>query len=50
MESVKLVMPGDNLTVNVVLMVRLGLASGVRFTLREGRLTIGAGIVIEVLD
>ena len=37
-----------NVVVN--LLVRIGLAPGVRFTVREGRLTVGAGIVLEVLD
>jgi elongation factor Tu len=48
-DSLKIVMPGDSITVHVTLKVRMGLAPGVRFTLREGRLTIGAGIVLEVL-
>jgi len=42
-------MPGDTINVIVNLMICLGLAPGVRFTLREGRLTVGAGIVLEVL-
>lgn len=49
-EDLKVVVPGDSITVKVSLLVRLGLAPGVRFTLREGRLTIGAGIVLELLD
>jgi elongation factor Tu len=48
-DNLKIVMPGDTINVNVVLMVSLGLAAGVRFTLREGRLTVGAGIVLEVI-
>lgn len=43
-------MPGDTINVVVNLLVRIGLAPGVRFTLREGRLTVGAGIVLEVLN
>jgi len=49
-DNLKIVMPGDTINVIVVLMVRLGLAPGVRFTVREGRLTIGAGIVLEVIE
>ncbi len=49
-DNLKIVMPGDTINVNVILMVRLGLAPGVRFTLREGRLTVGAGIVLEVIE
>ena len=49
-DNLKIVMPGDTITVIVNLMVRLGLATGVRFTVREGRLTVGAGIVLEVIE
>lgn len=49
-DNLKIVMPGDTINVIVVLMVRLGLAAGVRFTVREGRLTVGAGIVLEVIE
>jgi len=49
-DNLKIVMPGDTINVVVVLMVRLGLAAGVRFTVREGRLTVGAGIVLEVIE
>lgn len=49
-EDLKIVMPGDSITVQVRLKVRLGLAPGVRFTLREGRLTIGAGVILEILE
>lgn len=49
-DNLKIVMPGDTINVVVNLIVRLGLAPGVRFTVREGRLTVGAGIVLEVLE
>jgi elongation factor Tu len=49
-DNLKIVMPGDTINVVVNLLVRIGLAPGVRFTLREGRLTVGAGIVLEVLN
>lgn len=49
-KNLHMVMPGDSITVQVSLKVRLGLAAGVRFTLREGRLTIGAGVVLEILE
>jgi len=49
-DELKIVMPGDTINVVVNLLVRIGLAPGVRFTLREGRLTIGAGIVLDVLN
>ena len=43
-------MPGDTINVTINLLVRLGLAQGVRFTLREGQLTIGAGIILDVIS
>lgn len=49
-DELKIVMPGDTINVIVNLLVRIGLAPGVRFTVREGRLTVGAGIVLEVLN
>jgi len=49
-DNLKIVMPGDTINVVVNLLIRIGLAPGVRFTVREGRLTVGAGIVLEVLD
>lgn len=49
-EDLKIVMPGDSITATVTLKTRLGLAPGVRFTLREGRLTIGAGVILEIYE
>jgi len=49
-EDLKIVMPGDSINVIVNLQILLGLAPGVRFTVREGRKTIGAGIVLEVIQ
>ena len=49
-ENLKVVMPGDTINVTINLLVRLGLAQGVRFTLREGQLTIGAGIILDVIS
>jgi elongation factor Tu len=49
-DELKIVMPGDTINVVVNLLVRLGLAAGVRFTVREGQITVGAGIVLEVIN
>ncbi len=48
--DLKIVMPGDTINVTISLIHRLGLARGVRFTVREGRLTVGAGIVLETIE
>jgi len=44
-----MVMPGDNVTMEVELQVPVALEKGVRFAIREGGHTVGAGVVIEIL-
>jgi elongation factor Tu len=45
----EMVMPGDNVTVEVDLLTPVALEKGVRFAIREGGHTVGAGVVIEIL-
>jgi elongation factor Tu len=49
-EGVEMVMPGDNLNVEVNLIVEIAMAKNLRFAIREGGRTVGAGQVIEILD
>ena len=49
-EKVEMVMPGDNLTINVDLIQPVALNTGLRFAIREGGRTVGAGQVTEILD
>ncbi|XVF80497.1 hypothetical protein PTKIN_Ptkin15bG0078700 [Pterospermum kingtungense] len=49
-ESVKMVMPGDNVTATFELISPVPLESGQRFALREGGRTVGAGVVSKVLS
>ncbi|MCR5560313.1 MAG: elongation factor Tu [Bacteroidales bacterium] len=49
-EGVEMVMPGDNVEINVNLISAVALNEGVRFAIREGGHTVGAGQVIKVLD
>ena len=49
-ESVEMVMPGDNVSLTVTLINPVALEKGLRFAIREGGRTIGAGQVTEVLD
>ncbi|MDD4156737.1 MAG: elongation factor Tu, partial [Candidatus Cloacimonetes bacterium] len=44
-EGVEMVMPGDNITVNVELIQPIAMEQGLRFAIREGGRTIGAGVV-----
>jgi elongation factor Tu len=48
--GVEMVMPGDNLTIEVNLLSPIALSVGLRFAIREGGRTVGAGQVTEILD
>lgn len=48
--EVKMVMPGDNVTFNVELIHSVPMDEGLRFAIREGGRTIGAGVVSKILD
>ncbi len=49
-DGVEMVMPGDNLTITVELIQTIALSKGLRFAIREGGRTVGAGQVTEILD
>ncbi len=49
-EGVEMVMPGDNVEIEVELISRIAMEKGLRFAIREGGRTVGAGQVTEILD
>jgi elongation factor Tu len=49
-EGVEMVMPGDNITVTVELIAPIAMEKELRFAIREGGRTVGAGVVTEVLE
>jgi elongation factor Tu len=49
-EGVEMVMPGDNVNLNVELIVPVALEKGSKFAIREGGLTVGAGVITEIID
>ena len=49
-DGVEMVMPGDNITMNVELIAPIAMDEGLRFAIREGGRTVGAGIVAEVIE
>jgi len=49
-ENVEMVMPGDNVTVNVELITPIAMEKELRFAVREGGRTVGAGVVTEVTE
>ncbi|UFH56683.1 elongation factor Tu [Spirosoma sp. KNUC1025] len=48
--NVEMVMPGDNITIDVTLINKIAMEKGLRFAIREGGRTVGAGQVTEILD
>ncbi len=49
-EGVEMVMPGDNVNLEVELITPVALEKGSKFAIREGGLTVGAGVITEVLN
>jgi elongation factor Tu len=48
-EGVEMVMPGDNITMEVELMAPIAMTEGLRFAIREGGRTVGAGVVTAIV-
>jgi elongation factor Tu len=49
-EGVEMVMPGDNVNLQVELGIPVALEQGSKFAIREGGLTVGAGVITKILD
>ena len=49
-EGVEMVMPGDNATFNVEMIAPIAMEKGLRFAIREGGRTVGAGVVSEIVE
>jgi elongation factor Tu len=49
-EGTEMVMPGDNVEMNVVLVSPVALEQGTKFAIREGGRTVGAGVVAEIIE
>lgn len=49
-EGVEMVMPGDNITMDVELISEIAMEEGLRFAIREGGRTVGAGVVTEIVE
>ena len=47
-EGVEMCMPGDNVTMNIELITPIAIEEGLRFAIREGGHTVGAGVVTEI--
>ncbi|MDW8232406.1 MAG: elongation factor Tu, partial [Roseiflexaceae bacterium] len=49
-EGLEMVMPGDNVELTVELIVPVAIEEGLRFAIREGGRTVGAGVVSKIID
>ena len=49
-EGVEMVMPGDNVKMEVNLIAPIAMDEGLRFAIREGGRTVGAGVVAKIIE
>ena len=49
-EGTEMVMPGDNITMEIDLITPIAMDEGLRFAIREGGKTVGAGVVAKVIE
>ncbi|WP_242434812.1 hypothetical protein [Coxiella burnetii] len=49
-EGIEMVMPGDNVKVTVELIAPVAMDEGLRFAVREGGRTVGAGVVTKIIE
>jgi elongation factor Tu len=49
-QGVEMVMPGDNVNLEIGLITNVAMEKGMRFAIREGGRTVGAGTVTEIME
>jgi elongation factor Tu len=49
-EGTEMVMPGDNVKMEVTLIAPIAMEQGLRFAIREGGRTVGAGVVAKIIE
>ncbi|MGE0105004.1 MAG: elongation factor Tu, partial [Blastocatellales bacterium] len=49
-EGVEMVMPGDNIAMTIELITPIAMEKGLRFAIREGGRTVGAGTISEIIE
>ena len=49
-DNIEMVMPGDNVTITVELIDAIAMDEGLKFAIREGGRTVGAGVVTKVIE
>ena len=49
-DGVEMVMPGDNIKMTVEMIAPIAMDEGLRFAIREGGRTVGAGVVAKIIE
>ncbi|MFH1045906.1 MAG: elongation factor Tu, partial [Candidatus Omnitrophota bacterium] len=49
-QGVEMVMPGDNVSVEITLITTIAMEKNLRFAIREGGHTVGAGVISEIIE
>jgi elongation factor Tu len=49
-QGTEMVMPGDNVSITVSLIAPIAMEEGLRFAIREGGKTVGAGVVAKIIE
>jgi elongation factor Tu len=49
-QGTEMVMPGDNISITVTLIQPIAMEEGLRFAIREGGRTVGAGVVAKIIE
>ena len=49
-QGTEMVMPGDNVSITVTLIAPIAMEEGLRFAIREGGRTVGAGVITRILE
>jgi elongation factor Tu len=49
-EGTEMVIPGDNVTIDVALIVPIAMEEKLRFAIREGGRTVGSGVVVSIVE
>ena len=49
-EGVEMVMPGDNIDMEITLITPIAIEQGLRFAIREGGRTVGSGVVSKIIE
>ncbi|MQC17254.1 MAG: elongation factor Tu, partial [Chloroflexi bacterium] len=49
-EGMEMAMPGDNVQMDIELIYPIAIEDGLRFAIREGGRTVGAGVVTEIIE